>query len=254
MKRIRMIIEYDGTNYVGWQVQPNGVSVQQLIEEQLRAVTGEPVTVNASGRTDSGVHAKAQVAHFDTESKIPPEKFAFALNAGLPKDIRVRYSGEAPQNFHARFDAKSKQYRYTVHNAAHSSAFLRNTALHIHYRLDMERMKLAAALFLGEHDFSAFKAANTSVQNCVRTVTRSEWSKQGEILHYDVEANGFLYNMVRIIAGTMLEIGMGRREPDSVKKALLTGRRFDAGPTAPAHGLMLMRVKYEDFDTDDFLK
>jgi tRNA pseudouridine38-40 synthase len=248
-----MIIEYDGTNYVGWQVQPNGVSVQQVIEEQLKRITGCPVTLFASGRTDSGVHARAQVAHFDTESRIPPEKFAFALNAGLPKDIRIKYSCEASQGFHSRFSAKLKHYRYTVHNASHSSAFTHSTALHIHYRIDMEKMQNAAKEVLGEHDFTAFRAANTRIENCVRIVTRSEWSKQGDYLCYDVEGNGFLYNMVRILAGTMLEIGMGRREESSLKAALESGKRSDAGPTAPAHGLMLMRVKYEDFDTDDYI-
>lgn len=254
MKRIRMIIEYDGTNYVGWQVQPNGISVQQVIEEQLLSITGSPVALHASGRTDSGVHAMAQVAHFDTESRIPPEKFAFALNAGLPKDIRVQYSGESPENFHSRFDAKCKHYRYTVHNAPHSSAFTRTTSLHIHYRMDQESMQRAAKDVLGEHDFSAFKAANSRVEDCVRTVTRSEWTKQGNYLCYDVEGNGFLYNMVRILAGTMIEIGMGRKDERSLKTALESGLRSDAGPTAPAHGLTLMRVKYQGFDTDDFVK
>jgi tRNA pseudouridine38-40 synthase len=248
-----MIIEYDGTNYVGWQVQPNGVSVQQLIEEQLRGIACCPVTLAASGRTDSGVHARAQVAHFDTESRIPPEKFAFALNAGLPKDIRVRYSGEAPEGFHSRFSAKQKLYRYTVHNAPHSSAFTHSAALHIHYRIDLQKMQNTSKDILGEHDFSAFKAANTRIEDCVRTITRSEWSKNGDYLFYDVEGNGFLYNMVRILAGTMLEIGMGRMDAGTLKAALESGRRSDAGPTAPAHGLMLMRVKYEDFDTDDFV-
>ena len=252
MKRIRMVIQYDGTAYVGWQTQPNGLAVQKRIEQELLKITGTRAVLHASGRTDSGVHALAQVAHFDTESRIPPDKFAYALNAGLPADIRILYSGEA-EGFHARFDVMKKHYRYNIQHSAHASALTRTTALHVHTVLDASAMNEAASLFLGTHDFSAFHAAGTTVESAVRTIYRSEWTKEGCLLRYDVAGSGFLYNMVRILVGTMLEIGQGRRAPDSVARALESGDRRDAGPTAPAHGLMLSRVEYRDFDTEDYL-
>lgn len=252
MPRIRLIIQYDGTGYVGWQTQPNGVAVQEVLEKELRKLTGEKTSLHASGRTDSGVHAMAQVAHFDTESRIPPDKFAYALNVGLPGDIRVVYSDRA-EGFHARFDVITKHYRYTVNNAPHAGVFNRNTALHYHYALDLDKMKRAAGDLLGEHDFSAFKSAGTELENTVRTIYRAEWSRQGNILTFDIAGSGFMYNMVRIIAGTLLEIGSGKRNEDSIKKALQSLDRRDAGATAPAHGLMLYRVEYPGFDTAKFL-
>ena len=249
MRRIRLILEYEGTNYVGWQRQPNGISVQQLLEEQLARVTGENIPVHASGRTDSGVHALAQVAHFDTQVRMPADKFAYALNTGLPADIRVRYSGEAEADFHARFDAKHKQYRYAIQTGAHARAFLRNTALHVHGMLNEEALACAAQQVPGTHDFRAFMATNTSMENTVREIYRSEWTRCGELLYYDVEGSGFLYNMVRILVGTMLDIAKGTLPPESMKLALLSGRREDAGATAPAHGLTLVRVCYPGFDT-----
>lgn len=163
MRRIVLIIEYDGTNYVGWQIQPNGISVQETAAKALARLTGESLTLHASGRTDSGVHARAQVAHFDTESRIPADKFAFALNTFLPPDIRIKASfelpGEGENEFHSRFSVKKKHYRYTVLNSTHDCCFTRNYALHIHAPLDLDRLNAAAALFLGEHDFKAFKAS-----------------------------------------------------------------------------------------------
>jgi tRNA pseudouridine38-40 synthase len=241
-----------GANYVGWQVQPNGVSVQALIEAELYKLTGAPVTLHASGRTDSGVNARAQVAHFDTTARIPAEKYAYALNTGLPRDIRVMHSGEA-EGFHARFDVKKKYYRYCVENRPHASAIYRDTALHMHVPLDITLLNEAAKDILGTHDFSAFKAAGTKTENAVRTIYTSEWTQIGRLLCYDVAGSGFLYNMVRILVGTMLTIGMGRSDKEDIKKALLSGIRSDAGPTAPAHGLTLYRVQYEDFDTEDYV-
>lgn len=256
MRRIVLIIEYDGTNYVGWQIQPNGISVQQVICSALKRLTGEEVSLHASGRTDSGVHAHAQTAHFDTESRIPADKFCFALNTFLPPDIRLRASFEAPAvngaEFHSRFCVKRKHYRYTVLNAPHNSAFTRNTALHIHAKLDIKRLNEAAGFFLGTHDFAAFKAAGSKTATTERTIYKSVWTKCGNYLYYDVAGSGFLYNMVRIMVGTMLRIGMGYESPDSVKHALEFPVRDNAGDTAPAHGLMLYRVEYDDFDTGDF--
>ena len=252
-RRIRLVIQYDGTNYVGWQLQENGVSVQQLLNEAVLAVTGETVQLHGSGRTDSGVHARAQVAHFDTNARMPADKFAIALNMRLPRDIRVLFSEEAPEDFHARFSAKNKTYRYTVQTGLHADVFTRNTALHIHTPLDFERMRLAAADALGEHDFAAFMSAGSTLERTVRTVTRSEWTADGRYFYYDVSANGFLYNMVRILVGTMLEIGSGKLPQDAILRALESKNRSDAGATAPPQGLMLMRVQYEDFDTDEVL-
>lgn len=249
MRRIRLILEYDGAAYVGWQTQPNGVAVQQLVEEQLARVAGERIAVHASGRTDSGVHALAQVAHFDTNARMPADKFAFALNAGLPPDIRVRYSDEAPEGFHARFDVKGKQYRYTIVTGPHARAFLRNTALHVHGPLDEDKLRRAAAEIVGVHDFRAFMASGSSMENTVREIYRSEWSRQGSVLTYDVEGSGFLYNMVRILAGTMLDIAKGTLPETAMRAALISGNRSDAGATAPAHGLALVRVRYDGFDT-----
>ncbi len=253
MRRIRLIIEYDGTNYVGLQTQPNGLAIQQVIEKELHSITGETIALHASGRTDSGVHALAQVAHFDTSARMPADKFAFALNSGLPRDIRIRYSGEAEEAFHSRFSAKRKQYRYTLQTGEHARAFLRNTALHVHGRLDESILLTMAKDVLGSHDFRAFMAANTTMENTVREIYRSEWTREGELLYYDVEGNGFLYNMVRILVGTMLAAAKGTLQPDAMLRAISSGLRRDAGPTAPAHGLMLMRVIYPGFDTAEIV-
>lgn len=253
MRRIRLIISYDGTNYVGWQVQPNGVSVQALLEKALFELTGEQIRVEGSGRTDSGVHAKAQVAHFDTEARMAADKFAIAMNMHLPPDIRVLFSEECDPTFHARFSAKRKVYSYTVQLGPHANVFLRTTSLHLHYIPDVEAMQKAAAAVIGTHDFNAFKCADSSMENTVRTITRSEWNRNGNLLVYTVEGNGFLYNMVRILVGTMLEIGSGKRPVSDMENAIETGSRTSAGATAPARGLRLERVIYPDFDTEEVL-
>ena len=253
MRRIRLIISYDGTNYVGWQVQPNGVSVQELTEKALFELTGERIRLEGSGRTDSGVHAKAQVAHFDTNARMAADKFAVAMNMHLPPDIRVLYSEECSVDFHARFSAKRKQYTYTVQFGPHADVFMRFFTLHLHQSPDLDAMQQAAQAVLGTHDFKAFMCSGSSIENTVRTITVSEWTRNGSFLTYRVEGNGFLYNMVRILVGTMLEIGSGKRPISDMRKALETGDRSDAGATAPAHGLCLARVIYPDFDTEEVL-
>ena len=257
MRRIRCIVEYEGTDYVGWQVQPNGVSVQQKINEALYRVTGERIQAHGSGRTDSGVHARAQTAHFDTLCRMPADKYCFALNCGLPRDIRVIYSDETAPDFHARFSVKKKHYRYTLLLSPHDSPFTRHTALHMYHAPDLSKMREAAATVVGEHDFAAFKAAGVELKSTVREIFTSDWSAEttpfGKLLHYDICGSGFMYNMVRILAGTMVEIGQGRRPVSSMAKALASCDRSDAGATAPAHGLMLWRVEYPDFDTEDII-
>lgn len=252
-RRIRMIVEYIGTNYVGWQIQPNGVSVQEVVAGALSKVTGETIKVHGSGRTDSGVHARAQVAHFDTTVRMDASKFAVAANTFLPTDIRILYSEEAPEDFHARFSAKQKQYRYTMQLGPHARVFHAATALHIHNMPDVERMNIAAGDCVGTHDFHAFMSAGTTMENTVRTVSLSRWTQENGLLYYDIQGNGFLYNMVRILVGTMLEIGCGKRDITAISNAIFTGNRADAGATAPAKGLTLMRLWYPDFDTDEVL-
>lgn len=260
MNRIVLVIEYDGSAYVGWQVQPNGIAVQQVLSEALFKLTGEKCTLHASGRTDSGVHARAQVSHFDTESRIPADKFAFALNTYLPKDIRIKGSlalpgEEAGENeFHSRFSVRKKHYRYAVLNTVHDSAFLSRRALHIYNKLELDRLNAAARLFLGTHDFAAFKAVGSKAATTVRTIYKSEWHREGEMLYYDVAGSGFLYNMVRIMVGTMLRIGQGYEDASLIENALNNPSRENAGDTAPAHGLTLWRVEYDEFNTDEVLK
>ena len=253
MRRIRTIISYDGTDYVGWQTQNNGVAVQEVVEQAIFEVTRERTSLQGSGRTDSGVHARAQVAHFDTEARMTADKFAIALNTHLPTDIRVLYSEEADPEFHARFSAKEKQYRYFVQTGPHADVFARKYALHAYMPLNLEIMNEAAARVVGTHDFSAFMSTGREVESAVRTISLSRWEKQGKFLVYSVQGNGFLYNMVRILVGTMVGMGSGRIPADSMEKALTTLSRKDAGPTAPPHGLVLWQVKYPDFDTEEVL-
>ncbi|MBR2645363.1 MAG: tRNA pseudouridine(38-40) synthase TruA [Clostridia bacterium] len=253
MRRIRIIVAYDGTNYVGWQVQPNGISVQAHLERALNELTGERIRVEGSGRTDSGVHARAQVAHFDTGVRMAADKFAIAMNMHLPPDIRVLYSEECDPTFHARFSAKQKQYAYTVQVGTHADVFSRLYSLHLHVTPDFDAMQQAASAVIGTHDFAAFKCSDSEMENTVRTITQSEWTKNGNLWVYSVTGNGFLYNMVRILVGTMLEIGSGKRPVSDMQKALESKDRKQAGATAPAHGLCLMRVVYTGFDTQEVL-
>lgn len=249
-----MIVAYDGTNYVGWQTQKNGLSVQSLIENAVLKITGESISLQGSGRTDSGVHARAQVAHFDTDSRMPADKFAFALNTGLPHDVRVLFSEEAPESFHSRFSAKNKEYRYKLFLSPHEDVFSSRFSLHVHTALDINKMQHASSAILGEHDFAAFKSTGTNVESTVRTLTKSEWVSLGKNrLEYRVAGNGFMYNTVRILVGTMLQIGSGLLPENTVESALHSLKRTDAGPTAPAHGLTLWRVVYPDFDTEEHI-
>ncbi|HOV69594.1 MAG TPA: tRNA pseudouridine(38-40) synthase TruA [Clostridia bacterium] len=242
--RIKLIIEYDGTNYAGWQRQLNGIGIQQVIEDALFKLTGEKTVVAGAGRTDAGVHALAQVAHFDTESTIPPDKFSFALNTMLPPDIRIKESSKAENGFHARFNAKGKCYIYRIYNGRHSSPLLRLTHAHIALPLNVDAMNKAAQLFVGKHDFVSFSASDRRKGSTVRTIYTCQVSGTGEEITVTVKGDGFLYNMVRIITGTLIEVGLGKRDLDSIKKALETRDRTLAGITAPANGLTLKEVYY----------
>ncbi|MBR1821249.1 MAG: tRNA pseudouridine(38-40) synthase TruA [Clostridia bacterium] len=244
MRRIHLIVEYDGTNYAGWQRQANALAVQQVIEERLKRLTGEAIVLHGASRTDAGVHALGQSAHFDTDSRIPGEKFSYALNALLPHDIRVRLSEDAAPDFHARFSTKGKRYRYLFYDAPHAGALNRNTHAHSIYPLDDARMRAEARTLIGTHDFAAFAASGSVVKDTVRTIWRAEVSRSGNDVMLIVEGSGFLYNMVRIIAGTLRDVGSGKLAPGALARAIETGDRLDLGVTAPAHGLTLMEVFY----------
>ena len=244
--RVLLTVSYDGTNYAGWQLQENAVAVQQRLEEALEKLIHTPIRVTGASRTDAGVHALGQRVHFDTVSRIPADKYPFALNTCLPPDIRVLEGKEVPGDFHARFDAKGKRYTYRIHNAPHASALYRNITAHVPYKLDFEKMQNALPDLLGTHDFAAFQASGGTAKTTVRTLTDASLQRDGDLLTLTVCGNAFLYNMVRIITGTMLDIGMGRIPEDAFRKALETGDRLALGFTAPACGLELTHVYYEN--------
>ena len=243
-KRFMLTVEYDGTDYCGWQRQINGPSVQQELEEALSRLTGENISVTGSSRTDAGVHAMGLRAHFDSATRIPAEKIAFALNTMLPPDIRIRESGAAPEGFHARYSARGKVYRYSFFNSRHDCAIGRQYAAHVPLEMDVSLMDEEAQSLVGTHDFAAFAASGSVVKSTVRTIYRVQVKRNGDHVTLFVLGDGFLYNMVRIIAGTLMEVGTGKREPGAIRAAIETGDRLALGQTAPAKGLTLMRVLY----------
>ena len=245
-----MIVEYDGTDYAGWQRQSNAMTVQEKLEIALRKLTGEEIVIAGASRTDAGVHAMGQSAHFDTESRIPADKFSYALNTMLPPDIRVLHSHEVSPEFHSRFSTRGKRYRYLFHAAPHACAIGRNTHAHVIYPLDAELMHREAQDLVGEHDFAAFAASGSVVKDTVRKIYRAEVVRNGSEICLTVEGSGFLYNMVRIIAGTLIGVGSGKLESGAFRRAIDTKDRLDLGVTAPAHGLTLMEVFYDPADLE----
>lgn len=244
---------YDGTDYVGWQRQPNGRSIQALVEDALAPVEGGPVTVVGAGRTDAGVHALGQVASARLTSRIGPDAVERALNARLPPDVRVRGVTEAPPDFHARYSASSKLYRYRIRQAPAAGAFEHRYAWHVPQALDITAMDAAGRALVGRHDFASFQGSGSEVETTERTLlalrvgeaaAAGDGDEQGRLITVEVEADGFLRHMVRIVVGTLVEVGLGRRAPDEVAVALAARDRRRAGPTAPAHGLFLVRVRY----------
>ena len=273
MRRIKLIIAYDGTNYSGWQIQENAITVEGVLHDALSELLidmghdGEVELIGAS-RTDAGVHAEGNVAVFDTEVQMPAEKFAYALNARLPEDIRVLQSEEVSDNFHPRYTSSHKTYVYQILNTRIPIPTLTRYMHHLYEDIDINMMRQAEDIFIGEHDFSAFCSAGAQVKSKVRTIESlkvyeeplsgfgsgaekgealTDSANRGKIISIVVTGTGFLYNMVRIIAGTLIEVGLGRRDIDTVRRAVLEGDRTDAGPTAPAKGLTLKRILY---DTD----
>lgn len=245
MRKIFLKIAYDGTNYAGWQVQKNALSVQQVLDEELTKLFKTPIKTTGASRTDAGVHALGNVACFETDSRMPADKIAFALNSGLPRDIVVQESREVPAEFHPRFDAKEKAYAYKILNTTHPLPLKRFDTMHFHYPLDEEKMKSAASLIIGDHDFTSFSSIHAQTNSFVRTVYETDVYRTDEDeVVFLIAGNGFLYNMVRIIAGTLIEIGTGKREVSEMAAILNARDRGKAGPTAPACGLTLLQIWY----------
>lgn len=249
MKRVKMVVAYDGTNYCGWQVQPNGITVEEVLNRSLSNLLGEKIEVMGASRTDSGVHSLGNVAVFDTNTRMPADKIAFALNQRLPEDIVVQGSCEVPSDWHPRYQESTKTYEYRILNRTFRMPTRRLDTYFYHYPLDVEQMSEAASYLVGTHDFASFCAANAQVKSTVRTIYSCTAQKENDIITIRVTGNGFLYNMVRIIAGTLIEVGAGKRRPEEIKDILAAENRDAAGPTAPAQGLTMMGIEYEQETT-----
>ncbi len=249
MRRIRLVVAYDGTNYCGWQIQPNGITIEEVLNRELSRITGEKIQVIGASRTDSGVHALGNVAVFDTESRIPPERFSYALNQRLPEDIVAARSEEVPQDWHPRYQDKiRKTYEYHIYNAKTPDPLKRKYTTFVSFSLDIGKMREAAEYLVGEHDFASFCNIRTNALNTVRTVEEASIVKDGADITVRVRGDGFLYNMVRIIAGTLIRVGRGFYAPERVKEILEEKERTAAGVTAPPNGLVLVRIEYGDED------
>jgi tRNA pseudouridine38-40 synthase len=246
-RNIRLLLEYDGSRYHGWQRQADAVTIQQTLEEALERLTGEAAALIGSGRTDAGVHARGQVANFRTDSAIPLKAFHEGLNSLLPKDIAVLEAREAPPEFHARKSARSKTYEYRILNRGNRSPLARNHAWWIAPHLEVAAMAQAAAALMGEHDFTAFRASGSDNLNPVRRVLAASWHEgPGDWLTFTITATGFLRGMVRSLVGTMAEVGRGKAPATILAELLESGARHLAGPTAPPQGLYLVEVFYEE--------
>ena len=252
MKRIKLVVAYDGTNYCGWQLQPNGVTIEEVLNKKLSELLKEPIQVIGASRTDSGVHALGNVAVFDTESRIPGDKICFALNQRLPEDIRIQHSEEVPLDFHPRKQNCVKTYEYQILNRRLEVPTKRLYAHFCYFHLDEKKMNQAAAYLVGEHDFQSFCSAGHQAEDTVRTVySLKVWRDEDDIIRIRVSGNGFLYNMVRILAGTLMKVGMGVYPPEHVKEILDSRNRQTAGPKAPARGLTLVSLEYEKELSDE---
>ena len=245
MKRVKLVVAYDGTNYHGWQVQDNGITIEEVLNRTISELVQEDIKVIGASRTDARVHACGNVAVFDTESRIPGDKFSFALNQRLPEDIRIQESCEVDADFHPRYADTVKTYEYNILNRRFELPSKRLYAAFCYYPMDIERMNQAAAYLVGEHDFKSFCSAGAQVQTTVRTIYAVNVTKEDDMVHIRITGNGFLYNMVRIIAGTLMQVGTGLMEPEQVKEILEARDRSKAGPTAVAKGLTLVEIRYE---------
>ena len=243
-KRVFLRIAYDGTNYHGWQIQDNGITVEEIINRKLTELLGEKIAVIGASRTDSGVHALGNVAVFDTDTRIPADKISFALNQRLPEDIRIQESKEVAGDFHPRFCNSRKTYEYKILNRRFAMPTERLYSHFVYMPLDFEKMKEAAAFIVGEHDFKSFCSTRTQVENTVRTVYSLELDKKGDMIYIRICGNGFLYNMVRILAGTLIGVGRGAIAPEQIPAILEAKDRQAAGMTVPPQGLRLVEIDY----------
>ncbi len=252
--RVMLIVAYDGTNYCGWQVQKNGETIEGVLNRELSALFGKTIEVIGASRTDSGVHALGNVAVFDTDTRMPAEKISYALNTRLPEDIRVQCSFRVGEHFHPRKAACVKKYEYRILNREFELPSERLNSYFCRRSLDVERMQAACAYFLGEHDFKSFCSIHTQAETTVRRIYSLNVEREGDIIRIRAEGNGFLYNMVRIIAGTLIQVGLGTFEPESVAGMIEARDRQAAGPTAPARGLTLVGMIYEEDPAEIFVK
>lgn len=246
LRRIMLTVSYDGTNYCGWQVQPNGTSVQAVLQAAIEDLVGEKINLTGASRTDSGVHALGQVAVFDTHMGIAQERFAMALNQRLPRDIAIQDSVEVGLDFHPRYQKTSKTYEYKIFNSRKPQPLVRLYSYFVPQRLDLDAMGQAAGYICGTHDFKNFASTKTNVKDTVRTVYSLDLEKDNDMLTLRICGDGFLYNMVRIIAGALLKVGFGQKPPQFIRDVLESDKRVIPGPTAPAHGLTLVQIDYAD--------
>ncbi len=246
--RVLLKVAYDGTSYSGWQIQPNATTVEGVLREHLKALFSQEIDVIGASRTDAGVHAMGNVAVFDIETRIPAEKIAYALNSRLPDDIRVQLSVQVPDNFHPRHTNCTKTYEYSIWNDTFENPKERLYSHFYYGKLDVDKMNEASKYFVGEHDFTSFCSAGSQVMDKVRNIYSLKVNKTGRLIKIKVTGNGFLYNMVRIIAGTLIKVGQGLINPDDIPKIIEGMDRQLAGSTAPARGLTLVGIRYEEID------
>lgn len=244
MRNIRLTIEYQGKDFNGWQKQPNKLNIQGEIERAIGEITGEEIDLIASGRTDAGVHALGQVANFKTNSNITVDKLPLAINSKLKKSIVIKKAEEVEERFHSRYSVHSKKYRYIINNSFTGTAIYRELEYQFPIKLNVENMKEAVKYFEGEHDFAGFKASGTSSKNSVRKIFKAEVFSKDDRIFIELTGSGFLYNMVRIIAGTLLDVGLGKIKPDEISNIIESKDRKKAGRTLPAVGLYLVKVYY----------
>lgn len=242
--RVKLVVAYEGTNYCGWQIQPNVITIEQVLNETLSSLLGEEITVTGASRTDAGVHSLGNVAVFETHTKMPAEKISFALNQRLPEDIVVQESCQVPEDFHPRFSKSRKTYEYRILNCRFRQPLERRTSYFYHYPLDVRAMQKAAAYLVGEHDFTSFASVHAQTNTYVRMIYALDVVREGDMIRIRVQGNGFLYNMVRIIAGTLIQVGAGIKKPEDMESILAGKDRELAGPTAPAHGLTMIGLEY----------
>lgn len=243
MRNIKLTIQYNGANYCGWQKQPDSLGIQGTIEKAIYEITREEIKITGSGRTDAGVHAFGQVANFKTNTNIPAYRIPDAINSKLPKDISIINCEEVDEEFHSRYSAKGKRYRYLIHNSAYRSPIYKDISYHVKYDLDFDKMCKEAKSLIGTHDFKGFMSSGSSVSDTIRTIYDIELTKEGDLIILEIEGNGFLYNMVRIITGTLIDIGRGRIN-EGLEDIIKSKSRSKCGHTAPAHGLFLKKVDY----------